>query len=354
MKYILSTVYCQDFLNVIGGIESHLYYLCKKYQKRDLTVIYRQGSQEQIDRLRKYVRVIKAQPKDIYECETAFVTAGSNVINQIQAKEVYFVIHADYKSQIENGTMAKTAIEANSRYEHYLAVSNVARDGFTLEAEVVYMPIEIEKHEQPIMLISATRLTKEKGLKRMQALATALDNAKVNYLWHVYTNSTEHINSPNVYLFQPRLDITSKMELYDGMVQLSDSEAYSVTLNEALLLGIPLITTPLKVLTDDFKIDQRSYIELPFDMQNISAQVERIRHIKDMKANMPKYTTPKEKWGKYITKKKSTYKDNTMTVKCIKPYIDILLQRTIQPDEVFTVSEERGLYLIGKGLVKGE
>lgn len=353
MNYKLKTVYIMDNLNVIGGIETHLYYLAKKYKNRDLTVAYLKGAQVQADRLKELVRVIKILPGDTIECETVFVTAGSTLIERVKAQQTCFVIHADFKEQIKNDILPPNAIEANMKYDKYLAVSSVARDGFSPEAEVVYMPIELDKFEEPILLLSATRLTKEKGLKRMQALATALDNAKVNYLWHIYTDIPREIKSPNVFFFPPRIDIVHKMPLYDGLVQISDTEGFSVTLNEALILRIPLVTTPLPVLKNDFRIDDRSTIILPFDMKDISEQVEKIRHIKEMKATMPKYTPPKEKWNKYITKAKSNYKNEIIEVEALMPFLDLQRNKTVTIGERWSVDAYRGRYLIERKLVKG-
>ena len=54
-----TNVFYISHFNVIGGIETYIYELAKKYHKYDITVVYSSGDSKQIARLRKYVRVIK-------------------------------------------------------------------------------------------------------------------------------------------------------------------------------------------------------------------------------------------------------------------------------------------------------
>ena len=47
------------YINKIGGIEQFYYYLAKKYNDYDITIIYNDGDYNQIKRLSKLVRCIK-------------------------------------------------------------------------------------------------------------------------------------------------------------------------------------------------------------------------------------------------------------------------------------------------------
>ena len=347
MNYKLNTVYHFEYLNKIGGTESHLYYLAKKYKDRDWVITTSQGSDiGQIARLSKLVPVIVLEKTDTIECERFFTAYNREILDRVTAKEVIFVSHANYVAQCEQGTMAKNTIEilkGDKRITRFVGVSKTAVKGF--DAEVVYMPIELDKYEEPILLVSATRLTPEKGLERMRALAKMLDDAKVNYLWHVYTNSDVTIDSPNVQFLPPRLDIVSKLPLYDGLVQLSDSEAFCISMQEALMSGVPLISTPLPVIEEDFHLDDRSVIIFPFDMKE-SGQIEKIRNIKKMK--VPKYSMPEDKWGELLTgkRKDSKYQMKVYRVKANSLSYDrgitlMELGRVARPDEIFETIESR-------------
>lgn len=346
MEYNIRNAYYFSYLNVIGGVESHLYYLAKKYRDRDWAVLYKSADPKQVARLSKLVRTIQVRPNDHFTVEKLFCTYDTSIVRQVDAKEYYFVIHADYQSQIDKGTMPKGSNRATDFFK-YLAVCNVAKDGFDPQAnaEVIYMPILPDKCEDPILLMSATRLTPEKGWQRMKALAKALDDANVNYLWHIYTNKEPENISPNVYFMKPRLDITDKMGVYDGLVQLSDNEAYCVAIHEALIKGLHLIATPLPLIKE---INAEEFtITLPFDMEDIGEQVEQIRNIKKMPK--VKYKPPKDGWGKLLTGK-GNYANDYVTVEALRGYadnfvLDSELGRVPKEGETWQITKDRLLYL---------
>lgn len=352
MNYKLDNAYYFDYLNVIGGVESHLYYLTKKYSDRNWAILANHGDINQIVRLSKNVPVIILKPGDTVECNRIFLTYDLSILDRVTAKEKIFVCHANYEAQVSQGTMPRNAITNvinEPRIDKVIAVSKTASSGFE-GAEVVYMPLDLDTYEEPILLVSATRLTAEKGLHRMRALAKMLDDAKVNYLWHVYTNSNQEIESPNVQFMKPRLDIVSKLPLYDALVQLSDSEAFCISMQEALLSGLPLISTDLQLLKEDFHLDDRSVITFPFDMEE-SGQIEKIRHIKKMKSDMPKYKMPPEKWGELLTgtmnkeiKEKyqmKIYRVKANSVSFERGIILMELGRPALPEEEFNTTEDR-------------
>lgn len=316
MNYKIKNAYYFQSLNMIGGVEAHLYYLSKKYSDRDWCVICRDGDPKQIQRLRQRVRVIVVDYTDTIECERFFCTYDTTILDQVKADEVYFVIHADFQTQIDKGFMPFTSNRERKGMKQ-LAVSKVAQKGFQGESEVVYMPIEPDECEDPILLMSATRLTPEKGYERMKILARELDKANVNYLWFVFSDQQRFIDSPNVIFLQPRLDICDKMGLFDAIVQLSDTEAFSVTMNESLLKGVPIITTPLP-LVEEMNWTPNAII-LPFNMRDIGEQIEQIRHVKKLKATMPRYRMPKDKWGKLLTGK-SHYHQESVVVRATENY----------------------------------
>jgi len=348
MIYRCTDAYYFHNLNTIGGVESHIYYLSKKYSDRDFCAVCHKGSDEQIARLRKNIRVIILDKEDRLECDTLFVAYNKGILSQCSARRVIFVIHSDYKALIKTGMFTEKAIAHDDRIDEILAVSKTAKQGWNDKdnVKVVYMPIILDPVEDPILLVSATRLSIEKGADRMRMLAEALDKAKVNYLWQIYTTKPEPINSKNVQFLAPRLDIADKMQIYDGLVQLSDCESYCISFQEALMRGVPIISTDLPILRQDMKVDDRYVIKLPFDMLNIDDQVERIRNIKKMKAAMPKYSPPKDRWDEYITETKSDYKTREVKVRATDGYkhkgiTDRQLGYIPKPNEEWLVTMER-------------
>lgn len=145
----------------IGGIESFLYYFSKKYEEYDITIIYKYADTKQLERLKKYVRCIKYKPEEKIKCKKVFFNYNLDIIDNIEAEEYYQILHGDYKK-------VGIPYNINKKITKYLAVSQVARDGFTnatgIPAEIIYNPICIKKPEKLLRLISATRLTEEKRI----------------------------------------------------------------------------------------------------------------------------------------------------------------------------------------------
>lgn len=290
-------------INAIGGVETMFYQLAKKYNKYDITVLYTTGDQEQIQRLKKYVRVKKYNGEKI-KCEKLFLNYNIDLIDKVEAKEYYEIIHADYKAlNIQPATHIKIT--------KYLGVSQIACDSFTeltgLPCSLMYNPFTKEKTQKALILISATRLTKEKGINRMRKLAKALDDAGVLYTWFIFTNKPQKIDSPNVIFKDPVLNIDDYIVGADYLVQLSDTESYCYSIVQALSHGVPVIVTKMPILKEINVTDENS-IQLDFNMNNIP-----IDKIKNKNFNF-NYTPIQDDWGKVLNLTKSSYQEELHSI----------------------------------------
>jgi glycosyltransferase involved in cell wall biosynthesis len=330
-----SNVFIVPHINVIGGVEAFLYYIAKKYKARDITVYYRWGDHKQLDRLEQLVRVKQLGGK--IKCKRAFFAYDIRDIDDIEAEEYIQIIHADYKEQHIKPNL-------HPKITKYYAVSKTAADSFTeptgIECDVCHIPIKPDKRPKPLLLLSATRLTKEKGKERMERLARILDSQKVPYKWLVFTNDTNAIDSPNVIFCKPDLNVVDYMPLADWFIQLSDSEAYCVAACEANLQGVPVLMTDLPM----FHELGLQGITLPLDFDDVP----------DL-THPPKvdFKLPTDKWSKMLTTDKSTYKptnDGLVRVTAIRKYSDIQLNRLVHIGERLRVTPERAAELIRKGV----
>ena len=193
MEYRVNNAYYFRYINKIGGIESHLYYLARKYSKiTDITVFCLGGDEKQIARLRRYAQVVILKDKDTVVCDNVFCCFNKEILDHCTAKNRYAVLHGDYKAMVESGQLRKDLLPIDNRITKYLGVSKRVCEAWEeitgLKAEYVGEPIVLDKPAKPLLFVSATRLTKEKGWWRMKRLANALNRAKVPYLWLVYTD----------------------------------------------------------------------------------------------------------------------------------------------------------------------
>jgi len=342
--------YVSNF-NSIGGVETYIHELARKYNEYDITVIYNSGSLEQIKRLKKYVRVVKYKGEKI-KCDKAFFNYETDIIDNVEAKEYIQLIHAMFKTQ--GNLTAKT----NDKITKYLGVSEGAcREWEELtgyKATLCRNPLQItEEEKQPVLyLISATRLTAEKGRDRMIKLAEELDKANINYLWLVFTNDTDKIPNPNVVYMKPKLNIRPYIASIKGKgygVQLSDSEGDCYFTRECEGLGVPLIVTPIPSFEEQGLVEGKNCYYMPFDM--VDVKVDRLLKIPTYEP----YIT-QDSWLNMLVKSKSTYKeelDMEYLVEALGTYeeynvTDSGLGYVPKAGETFKVSKDRLDVLLGE------
>lgn len=221
-----SNIFYQERIAPIGGVETFLYELVRKYQDRDLTIIYDTGDEQQIKRLKKYVRCMKYNGK-LIKCDKAFFNYSTRIIDNIEANEYIQIVHADFKEGRDKTVKDLEPITSSKIQKYYAVSENNAisfREVTGKEVGIAYNPIYIEKEPRMMRLIAPQRMTPEKGGKRLEKLVQELDKAGIFYELSIFSNSTLSIESPNIVYRKPTLDIRKYIANSDYLVLLSDSE----------------------------------------------------------------------------------------------------------------------------------
>ena len=338
MKY--TNVFYVPHFNIIGGIETYIYELVKKYKDIDITVVYSDPTSDakQLNRIRKYARVIKVGNEPI-KCERLFVMYRCN-LDFFEADYIIQITHADYKAQ---NLTPNLDTRINEHYGVSKAVAETYEEISGLETKVCYNPLTIDKPKKVLKLISATRLTKEKGKDRMIILANELTKQNIPFLWLIFTNDKNAIDNPNVIYMQPRLDIRDFIANSDYLVQLSDTEAWSYSVLESLCLSTPVITTPIPCFNEmGVESGKNGYI-LPFNMKTIP--------VDDIYNNIPEFTfkAPKDIYDKLLINKPTTYNPNELyQCRALKNYFDIMFNQNITKGNLLPekITKERAEELI--------
>ena len=87
-------------LNVIGGVETFLWEMVKKYHNYDIAVVYKTGHPNQIERLKKYCMVYQHIHQRI-KCKVAVINYDVSIIDYIEdGAEIYQTIHGDYTNPV--------------------------------------------------------------------------------------------------------------------------------------------------------------------------------------------------------------------------------------------------------------
>jgi len=284
----MKNVFYMHKLSSIGGVESFLYYLAKKYH--NFIVYYTEADEKQVKRLAQYVEVRK-YTKPI-KCDRFFCNYKYDI--EVEAKEKYHIIHYD-PLNVGFGTFYDKDFK-------YIGVSKVACDGFKeitgQDIELIYNPVEIEKVKtkklEGLNLISCTRLTSEKGQWRINELANRLDREEIKFHWRLFTNKKRAFDSKNIEVLPQKLDVRKEVAESSFLVQLSDCESYGLSVAESLILGTPVIVTDLKAFRE-IGVNDKNGIIIDLNMKNIP-----IEEIVKGKEKFD-YKIPKETWNKYLT-----------------------------------------------------
>lgn len=338
----------------IGGIETFVYNFCYYMHKYyDIIVLYDamfEGSQ--MARLLKYVPVIQNTTKRII-CDT--------VINCRIVKKVPQNIK--YKKSIQMSHTCRLDLWRQTKVpqdlDETVFVSKAAALSFSEEEraskyKVIHNMTIPYEGDRALLLISATRPTPEKGMKRMLALGNMLKKAGISYIWLYFSIERIHNAPENMIYMPPTLDIMPYIKAADYLVQLSDSEAFCYSIVEALEAGTAIISTPLSVLPElGIKDGEHGYI-VPFEVDGFDCT--KLLSIPEFEYKRDNAKLIKQ-WRAILgkTKPKNTYKpDGGVSVRCIKTYTDLVLNRTLKVGEVVIMTPDRAQKIEEAGYVVKE
>ena len=335
-------------INVCGGIETYCYEMGLKYKDYDITLIFQDGDPLMLRKIAETCRVIQYKKDDEIICDTFIFGYGHEILDHVQAKTIIQTFHADYICRRLNPSFDK-------RITHRFGVADNTTNGIREHYEwakditTMYNPYTVKKPRKVLRLVSATRLTAEKGFARMVRLAEALDESGIPWQWTVFTDSKQEFPNKNVAKMPPRQDVLDFIADADYLVQLSDTEGYSYSIVEALSVGTPVIVTALPVAEEQGVINGKTGFILPFDMKEIP--------VDDIYKGLKKFKVePREShYETVLVKGKAEYADDhkgTVTVRVKQRYKDLELGAIQNVGDMNNVTPERADKLLGMGLVE--
>lgn len=349
-------VYVRD-IAPIGGVETYVYELIKKYKDLDIAVVCRSCDAIQRRRLKKMCPVYMFRNQPI-ECDVAIINYDTSIIDYLPeriwkqnlkkgSKEgIYQGVHTDYTKK-EMGKLPQ-----DPRIKEYLCITKEQMNKFPLMTDaknyrLCRNPLEIEDEPKPMVIVSPTRLTKQKGGDLMLSLANEMDRQGIPFIWFVLT-TPEYIDNPifenrNVIWVKNRLDISWFLDQADWVVLPSLMEGDSYTFREALYKGIPIVARHLEYF-DEYDIkDGKNALFITED--NVSEVATRMT--KKLKFT---FKPIEDDYKSILIPSKSHYKleDNKVKLRCnfFLGFYDISEQRQINEGEIIEVDEDRAEELL--------
>ena len=253
MKLIL---YHNNLLK-FGGVDTFVYNFAKKMLKHcDILFLYSTADTENLKRIKQFVKTEKYSKDKKYVCDVCILaSAWGQYPETVIAKSGRYIqmVHADYiRAKEVNFTYKKwhKTTEHIGVSEH---VCKVFKELYPNEkiTRIYNILDETQKTKSILKLISATRVSKEKGYNRILKLAQELKKANVKFRWTIFTDldlyNQKPFNLEEIVYMKPSYDFWAYIKEADYGVQLSDTEGYSYFINECLQYETPVITTNMEL-----------------------------------------------------------------------------------------------------------
>jgi len=281
-------IYISNY-NSIGGVERFVENFCKRMSKHyKITLLFDWVEKSQLlFEISDFVDVVKIDKEETYHFDY-FVNStawGYSPYDNIEAEKLVQVCHADFRHVIANwnfkyvnhektthhvcvGEIVKLAFEEVTPYKCDAIIYNLLDNSIQLEPKI---------KNDVLHLVTCSRLSGEKGFKRMLQLAQQLDSKKIPYIWNVYGNTSNSYarqvvswfkNCPNVVFKGVTREPFKEINKADYLVQLSDTEGFAYSVYEAMQIKTPCIITPFASGNEQIKNGINGYI-VPFDMNDI-------------------------------------------------------------------------------------
>lgn len=338
-------IYC-EYANKVGGISTFIYEWCKMmYKDHRILFMYDTMDELQLKRLRKIVDCEK-RTNQLRECDTL-------ILNRLTDKIPANVIYKKVVQMVHACKQIKYPINQNRDY--LVNVSQSAKDSWGEASEkgiVIHNPL-FRESKKALILISATRIgAVDKGHNddRYVKLANMLHAAEIPFVWLNFSDKPMP-NAPKDFInLSSRLNVQDFIQKADYLVQLSDKEAYSYSILEALCNETAVICTPIPSAVEQGVVDGKNGYIVPYNMDFDAKKL----------LNVPVFyydydnDSIRQQWEK-ILKAKATRSYSPQSVRLqviVERFYDLEQKREYRRGSRFEVRPERARMLIEKGVAK--
>ena len=324
MKLIL---YHNNLLK-FGGVDTFVYNFVKKMNKYfDILFLYTTADKNNLERIKKYVKTEQYSKDKKYICDICIcASAWGQYPDSVISKTGRYIqmVHADYERAKEVGFYYSKWQKTTEHIGVSDYVCKIFKELYPNEKITrIYNILDEVKETKPILkLISATRVSKEKGYERMLKLAQELKKANIRFRWTIFTDLNLYNQKPfdleEIVYMKPSHDFFDYIKESDYGVQLSDTEGYSYFINECLEYGTPVICTDFPSVYESVENGKNGYI---LDMNLSNLDINKIVN------NIPNNFVYKEKckendWIELLNKNEERKKKNMYKIIAKQDYTD--------------------------------
>lgn len=281
-------LFYHSYLSEMGGVETFTYNFCYLYKDYfDITVLYCSGKRKRINEMKKIVKLRKYDKRSHYDTDIYIRNSVWGVIPyNITFKYAIEMRHADYKYLFDRKLLNSQYRSNNIKNivgcsKHVSKMSNLL---FKDHPKTLYNPILPRyKTKRVYHFVSFMRISKDKGLDRMNKLYTMLKEANISFEWNIFTNTNFKSLVDEIHFWKARVGIENYIDYLvdaDYSILLSDSEGCPYQVLESLSYKVPVIATDIPSIHELIKDKVNGYI-VPLDMNFDINIIKNIPKIKD-------------------------------------------------------------------------
>lgn len=329
-------IYC-EFAAMVGGITTFIYNFCKTMRDYyDIIFVYQKIDAMQLKKIMKVVRCLQYNSNINIVCDTLILNRLTDLIYpNIQYKKSVQMIHC----------CRQISFKVPQGRDIYINVSQASKDswGDDCKEAAVIRNISDSDKEKTLFLVSATRVgANDKGENdiRMIKLANMLNAKGIPFMWLNFSSGAIKNPPSNFYNMPAIPDVKRVIKAADYLVQLSDVEAYSYAILEALTNRTAVIATPFDSLFEQGFVDGKTGYLIPWSMD---FDVEKLLDVPKFEYNYDNDTIVCQ-WRELIGDLTPTpgFYDGEVTVRVkIPQYTDMQLHKDMHKGDEFTVSRAR-------------
>lgn len=330
-----------NHVNIVGGIQTFVYHFAKIMgQFYDITYVVNDASKEHVEYMSKVVEV-KVNPKEKIICDTLIML---RILDTIPS-------NIEYKKSIQMCHACKTNPKWHIPQNHdfIVNVSQASKDSFGEEGKkgrVIHNLISSSENH-PLVLMSATRIpARDKGNNemRMRMLADMLNKANIPFIWLNFSDGILTDPPKNFFNLGLHMNASEYFHIASYIVLLSDSEAWSYTLLEALTQNIPVLVCPFPSALEMGVEDGKNGYILPYDMDfdvHKLLNVPKFEYQYDNKAIV-------DQWKKLLNAKPKPKPERVKVICTVYSYNDLELGRKVYKGDIWETSYNRAMYLMNE------
>lgn len=280
----------QKLLYVIGGIEAWDMNLAKTFEDKNIIFVFSSADKTQMVELSKYATVMLDNGDRHYECDiliNANYDGSRILLDRTKAEQIYQTIHSDFSALKRVNGWTNFELNIDPRTTHIFSASTTAqkglKEGFGYESDVLPNILAKADTERPMVFISLTRASEEKGIGRCIQMAREFKKHNKRFIWLLCSTLNagdsdanrryiEQIKAiPEFIQVQPQLYTRELLKIADYCVQLSDTEAYCYTIRESLQQSVPVIATKFDEAKKVIK-NEKNGLLVDFDLHDLDVE----------------------------------------------------------------------------------